>query len=171
MEKICNIMSNCKYSIHDLSRVELDENTNLPRFNMPFELGLDYGCKKFGKSQQKRKVLLILEKERYQYQKLISDLSGVEVYAHYNNTRDLIKEIRNWICANNTSDELLVNSASKIFEKYNSFLKQLPKICNKQGTDPQDLHFKDFRNYVVIWLDEREKLKKEKLNSKSLKTI
>jgi hypothetical protein len=36
-----DIISGCKYSIHDLSRTELDKTTRLPRFNMPLELGLD----------------------------------------------------------------------------------------------------------------------------------
>jgi hypothetical protein len=48
LEKILEIISQCKYSIHDLSRTELDPENRLPRFNMPFELGLDLGCKKFG---------------------------------------------------------------------------------------------------------------------------
>src|SRR6266446_4395536 len=48
LEKILEIKSKCKYSIHDLSRTELDPENRLPRFNMPFELGLDLGCKKFG---------------------------------------------------------------------------------------------------------------------------
>src|SRR5262245_19554392 len=47
LSKIIDIISECKYSIHDLSRTELDSTTKLPRFNMPLELGLDLGCKNF----------------------------------------------------------------------------------------------------------------------------
>jgi hypothetical protein len=37
-------MSICRYSFHDISRVELDEKRPcLPRFNMPFELGAAVG--------------------------------------------------------------------------------------------------------------------------------
>src|SRR5436190_1630456 len=50
LEKIMDIISECKYSIHDLSRTSLDRETELPRFNMPFELGLDLGCRRFGNS-------------------------------------------------------------------------------------------------------------------------
>ncbi len=46
-EKLCTIIEACSHSIHDLSRTELNEN-NLPRFNMPFELGLTIGAKVFG---------------------------------------------------------------------------------------------------------------------------
>lgn len=61
LEKILEIISQCKYSIHDLSRTELDPENRLPRFNMPFELGLDLGCKKFGSAAHREKVCLILD--------------------------------------------------------------------------------------------------------------
>ena len=37
--KIQNCIENCRYGIHDISRTLLNEN-DLPRFNMPFELGI-----------------------------------------------------------------------------------------------------------------------------------
>src|SRR5438874_677148 len=41
LDRILDVMTECSYSIHDLSRVELDRSAPLtPRFNMPFELGL-----------------------------------------------------------------------------------------------------------------------------------
>ena len=45
IDKIQNIIAECKYSIHDLSRTQLDRRHRLPRFNMPLELGIDLGCK------------------------------------------------------------------------------------------------------------------------------
>jgi hypothetical protein len=35
LNKILEIIADCKYSIHDLSRTELDSDSGLPRFNMP----------------------------------------------------------------------------------------------------------------------------------------
>lgn len=43
---------------------------------MPFELGLDHGCARFGDGQLGGKSILILEKNRYDYQKGLSDISG-----------------------------------------------------------------------------------------------
>ena len=41
LEKILKLARSCEYSVHDLSRVELDRaKPRTPRFNMPFELGL-----------------------------------------------------------------------------------------------------------------------------------
>ena len=51
--------------IHDISRTELDKKTSLPRFNMPFELGLFLGAKKFGAFDQSKKRTLILDKKKH----------------------------------------------------------------------------------------------------------
>ena len=65
LDKIMRLIANCKFGIHDISRTEPDGVTGLPRFNMPFELGLFWGAKKFGEKQHREKVSLIFEKERY----------------------------------------------------------------------------------------------------------
>jgi hypothetical protein len=51
LSKIERIIEECKFGIHDLSAVAIDPATNLPRFNMPLELGLFLGCKRFGAIQ------------------------------------------------------------------------------------------------------------------------
>jgi hypothetical protein len=48
VDKLVRLIQQSRYGIHDISRVELDDAHGLPRFNMPFELGLDLGCKRFG---------------------------------------------------------------------------------------------------------------------------
>lgn len=41
LNRILSLIKDCRYSFHDLSRVELDRRSPpTPRFNMPFELGL-----------------------------------------------------------------------------------------------------------------------------------
>lgn len=40
IEKIIRIIGECRHSVHDISRVELDADSGLPRMNMPFEPGL-----------------------------------------------------------------------------------------------------------------------------------
>ena len=45
LAKIERIIEECKFGIHDISEVGLDPVNNLPRFNMPLELGLFFGCK------------------------------------------------------------------------------------------------------------------------------
>ena len=43
LDKITRIIGQCAYGVHDISSVELGAGTNLPRFNMPLELGLYLG--------------------------------------------------------------------------------------------------------------------------------
>src|SRR5215207_1418992 len=47
-EKICKIIEDCSYAVHDISKTELDKKSGLPRFNMPLELGVFLGAKRFG---------------------------------------------------------------------------------------------------------------------------
>ena len=56
IEKIAKVISECKYGIHDISRTEFDKDTNLPRFNMPLELGMFLGAKRFGDDEQRKKA-------------------------------------------------------------------------------------------------------------------
>src|ERR1039457_1436875 len=53
IDKIFKIIRECKYGIHDISRVELN-TSNLPRFNMSLELGIFMGCKEFGDDKDKK---------------------------------------------------------------------------------------------------------------------
>jgi hypothetical protein len=47
LDRILDLIRRCEYSIHDLSRVEIDRGApRTPRFNMPFELGLSVAFEK-----------------------------------------------------------------------------------------------------------------------------
>jgi hypothetical protein len=51
LDRIFRLMTSCRYSFHDLSRVQLDRAApRTPRFNMPFELGLLLGWQKTKKT-------------------------------------------------------------------------------------------------------------------------
>ncbi len=55
VQKIAAIIRECALGIHDISRTGLDKESRLPRFNVPFELGLFLGAKWFGNQIQRRK--------------------------------------------------------------------------------------------------------------------
>ena len=82
LNKIMDIIGECKYSIHDLSRTELDRATRLPRFNMPLELGLDLGCRRFGTSFHSEKISLVMDVEAHRYEAFISDIKGQDIFSH-----------------------------------------------------------------------------------------
>jgi hypothetical protein len=93
MDKIFGIVEECKLGIHDLSRTELDVESRLPRFNMPLELGMFLGLKRGGNDLQKQKQCLVLDRDRYRYQRFISDISGHDIRAHGVNQRHAIAAV------------------------------------------------------------------------------
>ena len=64
---------------------------------MPFELGLDFGCRSYGHGRLSSKVILVLEEERYRYQAAISDLAGSDVEAHHGDYQVAVRKVRNWL--------------------------------------------------------------------------
>ena len=97
VEKILELVASSKYSIHDLSRCQAREGGEYYRLNMPFELGLDFGCRRFGAGRLARKVILVLEQERFRYQAAISDLAGSDVEAHHGDHAVAVRKVRNWL--------------------------------------------------------------------------
>lgn len=99
LTKIQRIIEECRYGINDLSTVTLDTVTGLPRFNMPLELGLFLGCKRFGAKNQGNKRTLILDSEQYRYRQFISDISGQDIRAHGGDPERAIRAVRDWLQA------------------------------------------------------------------------
>jgi len=73
--KIARIIKDCRYGIHDISKTEPDPLSGLPRFNMPFELGLFLGAKTFGAAAGRAKKALILDRDPFRYQAFLSDIA------------------------------------------------------------------------------------------------
>ncbi|MEX2513643.1 MAG: hypothetical protein WD398_12115 [Cyclobacteriaceae bacterium] len=103
---IKDLIKNCKYGIHDLSRSKPMKIGDLPRFNMPYELGLDIGASAYGSGKLKSKKILILETERYYYQKVIRDIAGQDIENHDDDPYTLITKVRNWFSLNSGSIKL-----------------------------------------------------------------
>lgn len=150
IDKIARIISECKYGIHDISRTELSKDTNLPRFNMPLELGIFLGAKRFGNGRQKKKVCLLLDKDPHRYQIFISDISGQDIQSHNNDDTEAIKMIRNWI--RNASQRLTILGGKEIAKRYRIFRAELPDLCKSLGLTVDELIFNDYTAIVSKWL-------------------
>lgn len=149
LSKITGLMKNAKYSIHDLSRMECLKKGSLPRFNMPFECGIDFGIKNCNPEIYGAKKFLILEKERYRYQKVISDISGNDISAHNNNPEKVVESIRNWFNLNIGS----VPMYRTIWAAFNEFLVDYDILLSNQGYDPSDISAVQFRDIIDIMRD------------------
>ncbi|HWW63095.1 MAG TPA: hypothetical protein VN181_17095, partial [Thermoanaerobaculia bacterium] len=152
IEKIARLIASCRLGIHDISRTELDATTALPRFNMPLELGLFLGAKRFGRAQQKIKSCLILDRERHRYQKFISDIAGQDIASHGGNPNEAIKAVRNWLSNLRPKTEKMPGGAV-VAERYASFRDALPKSCAEIHLRESDLTFNNYVTLVEEWLD------------------
>ncbi len=152
IDKIYNIIEDCRYGIHDISRTELDEVSLLPRFNMPLELGIFLGAKRFGVEKQETKKCLVMDRELYRYQKFISDIAGQDIFVHHNNPEEVVRVVRNWLLT--VSDRQTIPSGSIIWKHYQDFLEDLPQLTQKFQLEIEDLKFfKDYIFVVVEWLN------------------
>lgn len=151
VEKIYAIISECRLGIHDLSRTELDSTLGLPRFNMPLELGVFLGARRFGSVQQRRKRCLILDRDRFRYQAYLSDISGQDIKAHGDEPVRAIRSVRNWLSQFAPRDVMLPGAA-KMAERYGLFLKELPVMLKKVNINRSELTYNEYTTLVVGWL-------------------
>lgn len=149
IEKIFSIIEQCRLGIHDLSRTELDRINRLPRFNMPLELGMFLGIKRSGASLQRRKSCLVLDRERYRFQKFISDIAGQDIRSHNLEPRRAISAVRDWL---GTSSGKVLPGGAEIVRQYRRFMKELPILCRKVQIRQSELTFADFLNFSTEWL-------------------
>ena len=150
IDKIYTIIADCRYGIHDISRTELDEVSGLPRFNMPLELGIFLGAKRFGVKEQKRKNCLVLDRELYRYQQFISDIAGQDIQVHNNSPEAVIKVVRNWL--RTTSRRQTLPSGNIIWERYQNFIRDLPQMAQDFQLEVNDLIFNDYVWVLGKWL-------------------
>ena len=150
IDKIYSIIADSCYGIHDISRIELDDDSNFPRFNMPLELGIFLGAKKFGIEEEKRKKCLVLDRESYRYQQFISDIAGQDIYAHNNAPEGIVKCVRDWL--RTASGRQTIPSGSIIWERYQTFLNELPQMAEKFQLKVEDLIFSDYIFVLGEWL-------------------
>jgi hypothetical protein len=123
LEKITDIIKNCRYGIHDLSIVKSKKSKEFARMNMPFELGIDYGLRKSNLKPLDSKQFLILEAFKYDYMKAISDINSFDIKVHGNNTEKLFECLYSW-----SSETLKINKQDpplKLFYDYVDFNAKL----------------------------------------------
>lgn len=149
--KIIRIIAECRLAIHDISRTQLDRGTRLPRFNMPLELGIFIGAKAFGSEEQRNKAAIVLDTDRYRYQRYISDIAGQDIRAHGGKPAELIQQVRDFLVTH-CGEGVILPGGTKVVERYSRFREGLPAICTELQLVPENLTFRDLTNLVVGWL-------------------
>jgi hypothetical protein len=151
LHTIKNLMAASRYSIHDLSRMEPISRKEYPRFNMPFECGIDFGLRMADEAKYGNKRFLILEKEPHRYQKVMSDIAGNDIKAHSNEPEQMVKAVRDWFKPTRSA----VPSYKEIWLAYNEFEYHYEQILTEQHYDPNDiaaLTFTDIIENMEAWV-------------------
>lgn len=118
LDRIIELVRGSKYGIHDLSRCKARAVDEYSRMNMPFELGIDHACRKFGHGLLSEKAILILEHTRYDYQKGLSDISGWDIQPHNGSHSTAVMHVRSWLISQAGAERV---GASRIEGKYLAF--------------------------------------------------
>ena len=104
--------------------------------NMPFELGIDVGCRLFGKGRWQQKRCLVLEAERYRYQAAISDLSGSDIAVHDGDAQRIVAEVRNWL---NNQASLQAPGPTSIWGAFLDFMADNYDTLKRRGFSDRDI--------------------------------
>ena len=155
IDKIGTLIGDCRWGIHDISRVELNEH-GLPRFNMPLELGLFLGAKRFGGLEQRGKTCLVLDSDPFRFQKFISDISGQDITPHGGDTGRIITAIRNWLSGSLPRSEPAISGGAEITRRFGRFQGDLPALCQELRIEFHELTFTDNVRIVSKWLLDTE---------------
>jgi hypothetical protein len=136
LTKIVELIRNSRLSIHDLSRSEAAAAGELFRLNMPFELGIDFGCRLFGKPNQRKKRTLVLEAKPHRYKAAISDLAGADIACHDDEPYQVIGVVRGWL--KNVSLER-ADGPALIASSFTDFMARNFDALTQIGFSPRDI--------------------------------
>ena len=152
--KIAELIEASRYGIHDLSRMVATTVGEVFRFNMPFELGLDYACRLFHGKKWEEKRCLILEAEKYRFQAALSDLSNSDIKEHGNKPDRVVLQVRNWLVQEGLGSG---PSPTKIWYDFNDFMGSLfDQLVAKGWTadDLDNLPVTELLHHMKRWIDQ-----------------
>jgi hypothetical protein len=151
-QKLIRIIEDCKYGVHDISKADLDVNTNLARFNMPLELGLFMGAQRYAAKEHhnRNKKILVMDSAQFRYQQFISDLSGTDISSHGNSADQAINIVRKFLYNNTRRNNIA--SGQFISSRYHEFVNALPDYCDALHWERNDLTFLEYASCVTEWI-------------------
>lgn len=138
LQKISELINESKYSIHDLSRMQANKAKEVYRLNMPFELGIDFGYRLAGIDHSEKRFL-ILEKESHRYMKAISDINGLDIKFHKNDSLEIVTATRNWFVE--TVNYKNAKSPTVIWYNFNDFYAKLYDDKVMEGFTKKEIEY------------------------------
>jgi hypothetical protein len=138
LEMLIDAITNCQYSVHDLSKCRGEGPENLARFNNPIEMGM--ALFHAFKNQRAEHRCAFFVSTPYIHTSFATDLAGLDPICHDNDAHVLVAGVYDWL--RKVVNSTLLNSQPTILvqEKYQDFLLQLGKIrgSNRDGRPNHD---------------------------------
>ena len=125
---------------------------------MPFELGLFLGARRFGAKPYRDKHGLVLEAERYRYQKYLSDIAAQDIRQHGSEPAKAVGAVRDWLAASRPKSAKPLPGATAIMRHYSEFQANLPAMLRAADLEPAELGFFDRANLMAELLERRAAL-------------
>ncbi len=126
LDRIFGPIQSCEYSMHDMSRVQLDRaKPRTPRFNMPFELGLAVAWEMMGSG---RHMWFVMEAVNYRLAKSLSDLNGTDPYIHGGTVDGVFREMGNALVRKGRQP-----SVRQMWSIYREVRGKIPAILKRCG--------------------------------------
>jgi hypothetical protein len=149
LDRIFKLIRSCRYSVHDLSRVELDKNRPAtPRFNMPFELGLSVAWERVG---NRKHTWFVFERKSRRLSKSLSDLNGTDEYVHGATIGGVFREICNAFVRPGRQP-----SVQQMRNIYRNVGRGLPEVLRRTGAN-SIYNARAFREICVMASDSADK--------------
>ncbi len=149
---IIDLIKASKFSIHDLSRAQSTKKNEYFRLNMPFELGIDYGCRQFN-PECADKEFLILEEKAYRYQATLSDLAGCDIEIHRGDYQEAIKKVRNWLVQEAGAEKI---GPTLLVSQYGVFQQWYWETQLGAGSSEDDIRnypTREIFDHMKIWIE------------------
>jgi hypothetical protein len=125
LDRIFDLLRSCRYSIHDLSKVQLDRKKPCtPRFNMPFELGLAIAWERMKGTH----TSFVMEAVHYRLSKSLSDLNGTDPCIHKGTVEGVFREMCNAFARSTRQP-----TSEQMWEIYWVVRGRLPRILRQTG--------------------------------------
>lgn len=126
LDRIFALIRSCRYSLHDLSRVELDRtHPPTPRFNMPLELGITVAWAKLNPMEH---TWFVFESQERRAQKSISDLNGTDCNIHGGTEEGVMRELCNAFVRRKRRV-----TVPEMLEIHRELKKQVPGLMRRSG--------------------------------------
>ena len=92
----------------------------------------------------------MLDRERFRYQRFMSDIAGQDIHAHGGNVHRLIEEVATWL--RDEARDPNVPGGRAIAAEFDRFHGELPAIAAAKQLQLEELTFKDLAAIAVAWI-------------------